>query len=67
MLGEVIIAFVMLRPGRESTPDDIQAWCRRLMPPHKVPHLLEILRDFPRNASGKVDKLALKDRLSDRA
>jgi acyl-CoA synthetase (AMP-forming)/AMP-acid ligase II len=60
MLGEAIVAFVTLRPGHEAEPDAIIEWCRGRMPQYKVPHAMEIRRDFPRNASGKVDKLALK-------
>jgi acyl-CoA synthetase (AMP-forming)/AMP-acid ligase II len=33
------------------------------MPQYKVPQLLQILPDLPRKSSGKVDKLALKERL----
>jgi acyl-CoA synthetase (AMP-forming)/AMP-acid ligase II len=60
MLGEAIVAFVTLRPGHEAEPDAIIEWCRGRMPQYKVPHAMEIRREFPRNASGKVDKLALK-------
>jgi long-chain acyl-CoA synthetase len=67
MLGEMIIAFVTLRPGRAGTPDSILDWCRKLMPQYKVPHHLRILPSLPCKASGKVDKLALKGRLSNQA
>ncbi len=60
MLGEAIVAFVTLRPGHEEEAEGIIEWCRGRMPQYKVPHSLEVRRDFPRNASGKVDKLALK-------
>jgi long-chain acyl-CoA synthetase len=66
MLGERIVAFVTLRPGMEGTPASILDWCRKLMPQYKVPHLLQVQADLPRQASGKVDKLALKDGLSNR-
>jgi acyl-CoA synthetase (AMP-forming)/AMP-acid ligase II len=60
MLGEAIVAFVTLRPGHEESPDTIVEWCHGRMPQYKVPHTLKIRKDFPKNASGKVDKLALK-------
>jgi long-chain acyl-CoA synthetase len=63
MLGEAIVAFVTLRPGHDGEPEEIIDWCRGRMPQYKVPHSVEIRRDFPRNASGKVDKLALKGSL----
>ena len=61
ILGEGIAAFVTLRPGAENVrPEALTEWCRRNLPPHKVPGRIQALDELPRNASGKIDKLALK-------
>jgi long-chain acyl-CoA synthetase len=60
ILGEAIVAFVTLRPGTtDGRPDSVLEWCRRHLPPYKVPERISVLTEFPRNASGKIDKLAL--------
>ena len=61
ILGEVIVAFVSLRAGKEDAePAKIVEWCRQRLPAHKVPESLVVLDELPRNASGKTDKLALQ-------
>jgi acyl-CoA synthetase (AMP-forming)/AMP-acid ligase II len=62
-MGEVGMAFVVPVPGRQPTPDAIQAWCRERMANYKVPRRIEIVDALPQNASGKVTKFALRDRV----
>jgi HIP---CoA ligase len=61
-MGEVGMAFVVLRPGAKVTPDDLMAWCRSEMANYKVPRHVEIVDDLPLNATGKVLKYELRDR-----
>jgi acyl-CoA synthetase (AMP-forming)/AMP-acid ligase II len=60
-LGEVGMAFVVLTPGATATPDDIIEWSRDQMANYKAPRRVEILSELPTNATGKVEKLVLKD------
>jgi len=60
ILGEAIVAFVTLRPDASGDPTELAEWCRRRLPPYKVPGRFGVLAEFPRNASGKIDKLALR-------
>ena len=57
-LGEVGKAFAVRRPGARVTADDLIAWSRREMANYKVPRQVEFVAELPRNASGKVVKLA---------
>jgi len=67
MLGESIQAFVTLRPGVATIdPEATKAWCRERLAAHKVPHGISVLGEFPRNASGKIDKLSLRPAGEDR-
>jgi HIP---CoA ligase len=61
-MGEVAMAFVVLTPGASTTPDEIIAWSRVEMANYKAPRRVEILDELPVNATGKVEKLVLKQR-----
>ena len=63
-LGEVGRAYVVRRPGALLTADDLIAWSRREMANYKVPRTVEFVAELPRNASGKVVKGALRDRIT---
>jgi len=60
MLGEAIHAFVTLRAGAVCSEREIQEWCGKRIAHHKIPHKVHFIGAFPRNASGKINKLALK-------
>jgi o-succinylbenzoate---CoA ligase len=50
--GEAIAAFVVT--GHAASEDELRAWCRRRLAPHKVPKRIQIVDALPRNAAGKV-------------
>jgi acyl-CoA synthetase (AMP-forming)/AMP-acid ligase II len=58
-LGEVGMAFVVVRPGVATTGAEIIEWSRAQMANYKVPRAVEIVDALPLNATGKV----LKDEL----
>jgi acyl-CoA synthetase (AMP-forming)/AMP-acid ligase II len=60
MLGESIHAFITLRPDAALSEREIREWCRERMAAHKLPHTVQFIEAFPRNASGKIDKIALR-------
>ncbi|HVM63494.1 MAG TPA: fatty acid--CoA ligase family protein, partial [Acidimicrobiales bacterium] len=59
-MGEVGMAFVVLRPGQAVTPAELLAWASGEMANFKVPRRLEIVDTLPLNASGKVLKTELR-------
>jgi HIP---CoA ligase len=61
-MGEVGMAFVVLRPGAQATPAELIAWCGPEMANYKVPRHVEIVDGLPLNAMGKVLKYELRDR-----
>jgi acyl-CoA synthetase (AMP-forming)/AMP-acid ligase II len=63
-LGEVGMAFVVPRVGSAPDPDAIVAWCRDEMANYKAPRRVEIVDALPLNASGKVLKYELRDRVA---
>lgn len=62
-MGEVGHAFVQLRAGASASPEELHAWAREHMANYKVPRGFTIVDAFPLNASGKVLKYELRDRL----
>jgi acyl-CoA synthetase (AMP-forming)/AMP-acid ligase II len=65
-LGEVGMAFVVRRPGATVTEDDVVAWARREMANYKAPRVVEFVDELPVNATGKVEKLVLRERAASR-
>jgi acyl-CoA synthetase (AMP-forming)/AMP-acid ligase II len=63
-LGEVGAAFVVLRPGAATTPDEVIAWSRDEMANYKVPRRVELVDALPMNATGKVVKDQLRGLLA---
>ena len=61
-LGEVGMAFVVTRSGNATAGPEILAWCRDQMANYKVPRAIEIVDELPVNATGKIEKNALRER-----
>ena len=60
ILGEVPVAFVVLRHGAVGSTEALLAHCRSRLPRHKVPARVEFRSDLPKNSVGKIDKAALR-------
>ncbi|MFN8037416.1 MAG: FadD3 family acyl-CoA ligase [Acidimicrobiia bacterium] len=61
-MGEVGMAFVVLRPGSTVTEQDVVAWARSEMANYKAPRHVVFVDELPLNATGKVLKYELRDR-----
>jgi long-chain acyl-CoA synthetase len=64
VLGEIPVAIVVLKEGRQADPDALLDHCRRNMAPFKVPQAIEFSSFLPRNSAGKVLKAKLKERIA---
>ncbi len=62
-LGEVGCAFVVPRAGETVDPDEVIAWSKERMANYKVPRRVEVVDALPLNASGKVLKYELRERV----
>ncbi len=62
--GEVGAAFVVARGDTGVTPEEVIAYARRHLANFKVPRRVEIVDQLPLNATGKVLKTTLRDRLT---
>ncbi|TVP55448.1 MAG: hypothetical protein EA351_10680 [Gemmatimonadales bacterium] len=62
--GERVVAVAVLRPGAvEPTLEDLRRFVESSLAPPKRPREIRYLDRLPRNANGKVDRSALRDRL----
>jgi fatty-acyl-CoA synthase len=59
--GEVVAAFVRCVPDGSVTADELRAYCRPRLAPHKTPQRWEFVDAFPLTASGKIKKFALRE------
>ncbi|MFJ7952288.1 fatty acid--CoA ligase family protein [Lysinibacillus sp. NPDC096418] len=59
--GEAVHAYVVLKDVSKSTTDDILAYCAKHMVKYKVPKVIEILDELPKNTTGKILRRSLKE------
>ncbi len=62
-LGEDVAIAVILRPGATISATALRAWALAELAPFKVPTSVAFVREFPRNALGKVRRAALAQSL----
>ena len=60
-LGEVPMAFVVLRAGASATPEEIIAWCRDRLAHYKCPRHV-VFGEVPKTSTGKIQKFVLRER-----
>jgi HIP---CoA ligase len=61
-LGEVGRAFIVCKPGTQLSEDAVIAWVKPRIANYKVPRSVIFLDALPLNATGKVNKVALRER-----
>ncbi|WP_291431270.1 long-chain-fatty-acid--CoA ligase [Deinococcus sp.] len=52
--GERARALIVLRPGMNATPAELETWAREQMAPYKVPRDWQFVDSLPRSPTGKV-------------
>jgi acyl-CoA synthetase (AMP-forming)/AMP-acid ligase II len=58
-LGEVGVAFVVLKEEADLTEDDLLAWCDGRLARYKLPAYVRFTDEMPRTVTGKVQKFEL--------
>ncbi|MGH3650705.1 MAG: benzoate-CoA ligase family protein, partial [Acidimicrobiia bacterium] len=59
-----IKAFVIHAEGAVASDDlvaDLQSWCKEGLLRYQYPHVVEFVDDFPRTATGKIQRFMLRD------
>jgi benzoate-CoA ligase len=63
-------AFVVLKAGQSPTPaleEELKAFVKGALAPHKYPRLLEFIEELPKTATGKIQRFKLREREAARA
>ncbi|HEY8225865.1 MAG TPA: long-chain fatty acid--CoA ligase [Pyrinomonadaceae bacterium] len=61
--GELVMAYVVLRPGQVLTADELIAYCRQSLAGYKIPRRIEFsATELPKSGSGKILKKDLRAR-----
>lgn len=65
--GETVKAFIVLKEGEDTTPAEIEAFCRQHMAAFKVPRQVEFRDSLPKTAVGKILRRVLAAEAKKRA
>jgi fatty-acyl-CoA synthase len=60
-LGEIVLAWIRLRPGEAATAEDIRDFCRGRISYFKVPEVIRFVDAFPTTLSGKIQKFRMRE------
>jgi fatty-acyl-CoA synthase len=60
-LGEIVVAWVRMRPGQEATEEEIRAWCQGQIAYYKIPEHIRFVDEFPATLSGKIQKYKIRE------
>jgi long-chain acyl-CoA synthetase len=52
--GEMVKAYIVLKPGEEATVDEIRTFCKEYLAPYKIPKRVEFRKELPKSQIGKV-------------
>ncbi|MDD5704148.1 MAG: AMP-binding protein [Dehalococcoidales bacterium] len=58
---EAVKAWVILKEGKQATPEELQAFCRKKLTGYKVPRFFEFRRELPKTLVGKVLRRVLQE------
>ena len=59
--GEIVGAFITLKSGQSLTEEMVTDFCRGKIARYKTPKHIFFVDDFPKTASGKIQKYKLRD------
>ena len=60
-LGEVVVAWIRVRPGAEATEQEIKEFCQGQIAYYKIPEHVRFVTEFPATLSGKIQKYRMRD------
>ena len=51
----------MIQRIRTGLADELRGWCKDNLRRYEYPHLVEFVDDFPRTATGKIQRFKLRE------
>jgi benzoate-CoA ligase len=53
-------AFVVLKPGKDASAEDLQAHVKTRLAPYKYPRWIAFVPELPKTATGKIQRFKLR-------
>jgi acyl-coenzyme A synthetase/AMP-(fatty) acid ligase len=53
-------AYVVLKPGKQATVEDLQTYVKSKLAPYKYPRWIEFTSELPKTATGKIQRFKLR-------
>jgi benzoate-CoA ligase len=53
-------AFIVLKPGKQASVEDLQAYVKSKLAPYKYPRWIEFATELPKTATGKIQRFKLR-------
>jgi benzoate-CoA ligase len=53
-------AYVVLKPGKQATTEELQTWVKSKLAPYKYPRWIEFVGELPKTATGKIQRFKLR-------
>jgi fatty-acyl-CoA synthase len=60
-LGEIVLAWIRLRPGEQATAEELRDFCRGRIASFKIPQCIRFVDSFPTTVSGKIQKFRIRE------
>ena len=54
-------AFVVLKPGRQATIEELKLFVKDKLAPYKYPRMIEFVNELPKTATGKIQRFKLRE------
>ncbi|MEN3931721.1 AMP-binding protein [Microvirga sp. W0021] len=58
--GEELVAWIRLKEGARTRPEDIPEFCRGQIAHFKIPRIIRIVDEFPMTVTGKIRKVEMR-------
>jgi fatty-acyl-CoA synthase len=60
-LGEIVVAWVRLKPAESSTEEEIRKFCEGQIAYFKIPQYVRFVDQFPMTVTGKIQKFRIRE------
>jgi len=60
-LGEIVVAWIRVRPGTEASEQEIRDFCQGQIAYYKIPEHVRFVTEFPATLSGKIQKYKMRE------
>ena len=57
--GEIVVSAIVIRE-KELSIEEVQKWCSKSLSGYKIPRIIKIIEELPKNSMGKITKTKLK-------